>query len=640
MNGKTSHYTYDLKDRVVLTKDGLGQETGIQYDAVGQVVQITHPAQSTQYDWDDAGRLVKETTKTQAGTTTLQMQYDGLNRVVQKQVTHQGAGASTVTSPLQTTRYLYDSAGRTTAISQTIGAIPSANNTLVTRYEWDTRGRLVSKHLPRPWLASSSGSAATIDFFASSNAGISQLYSYDLLDQLTQIQYRQTTSSTSNASAGNLIDQIDYTYDKAGQRTGRKQQNGQAQPETPMQAQYNQANRLTQLTLYPNTAQAKTYLLDYDLEGNLTKKQNSTDTACTQDCTEYIWDANNRLAQLKINGQTTAVYSYDAQGRRVEASINTVVNGNPQTNTVQYIYEGNQAVGDVRNGQLSHSLLTGLFIDEHLARTAIATNGQVQSQAQLTDALGSVIALAKAQTSGINTSYSYSPYGQTQATSEDSTNNQQYTGREAGIEGEAGLYYYRARYYDPVLKRFISEDPIGLSGGWNVYQYVYADPVRLADPDGLSGKIPPNFGKGKPLPPSGQLPRNAKNDRNAKEEFFSNDSWKCLFLPCEALIENYKSTYCVRSECVACDGSIFITGPEANFSSAYNPATTTCICKKWGFRPEYQGGPPPGLTPPGRWINFGNIYEKKYFAVCNWGSFVVGWFYYWGANRVCRSRFL
>jgi hypothetical protein len=46
-----------------------------------------------------------------------------------------------------------------------------------------------------------------------------------------------------------------YTYDKAGQRISRKQQNGQALPETPMQAQYNQANRLTQLTLYPNTPQ-------------------------------------------------------------------------------------------------------------------------------------------------------------------------------------------------------------------------------------------------------------------------------------------------------------------------------------------------------------------------------------------------
>ena len=74
------------------------------------------------------------------------------------------------------------------------------------------------------------------------------------------------------------------------------------------------------------------------------------------------------------------------------------------------------AVVEVRNGQLSHSLLTGLFIDEHLARTAIATNGQTQSQAQLTDVLGSVIALANAQTLSINTSYSYSPYGQTQAT--------------------------------------------------------------------------------------------------------------------------------------------------------------------------------------------------------------------------------
>ena len=187
-NGKSSHYTYDLKDRVVKVKDGQDQETTIQYDAVGQVVQITHPSQSTQYDWDEAGRLVKETTKTQAGTTTLQMQFDGLNRPIQKQVTHQGAGASTVASPLQTTRYLYDNAGRTSAISQTIGANANANNTLVTRYEWDARGRLIAKHLPRPMQATAAQSgASSTDYFAASNAGITKLYSHDFIDQHTHL---------------------------------------------------------------------------------------------------------------------------------------------------------------------------------------------------------------------------------------------------------------------------------------------------------------------------------------------------------------------------------------------------------------------------------------------------------------------
>ena len=47
------------------------------------------------------------------------------------------------------------------------------------------------------------------------------------------------------------------------------------------------------------------------------------------------------------------------------------------------------------------------------------------------------------------------------------------------------MYFYRARYYDPVLKRFISSDPIGLAGGPNEYQYVGGSPNSHADPLGL-----------------------------------------------------------------------------------------------------------------------------------------------------------
>src|SRR5207247_2058106 len=49
-----------------------------------------------------------------------------------------------------------------------------------------------------------------------------------------------------------------------------------------------------------------------------------------------------------------------------------------------------------------------------------------------------------------------------------------------------GLKYYRARYYHPVLQRFISEDPIAFHGGdTNLYGYVRNSPLRLIDPSGL-----------------------------------------------------------------------------------------------------------------------------------------------------------
>jgi RHS repeat-associated protein len=77
--------------------------------------------------------------------------------------------------------------------------------------------------------------------------------------------------------------------------------------------------------------------------------------------------------------------------------------------------------------------------------------------------------------------YAYEPYGEVASTGS-SDNPYQYTGRE---KDGSGLYYYRARYYSPTLKRFISEDPIGLEGGLNSYAYVNGRPVEYTDPLGL-----------------------------------------------------------------------------------------------------------------------------------------------------------
>ena len=84
-----------------------------------------------------------------------------------------------------------------------------------------------------------------------------------------------------------------------------------------------------------------------------------------------------------------------------------------------------------------------------------------------------------------------------------------YTGRE--FDAETGLYYYRAKYYDPATGRFLSEDPIGfLNGDRNLYVYVGNQPTAKTDPSGLQSLDPsgkPVCNKPKPAPkPEPPLP--------------------------------------------------------------------------------------------------------------------------------------
>jgi len=77
----------------------------------------------------------------------------------------------------------------------------------------------------------------------------------------------------------------------------------------------------------------------------------------------------------------------------------------------------------------------------------------------------------------------YDSFGKLTSASGTILNSYRFTGRE--LDSETGLYYYRARYYDPNVGRFISEDPIGFDGGANFYRYVDNRPNRFSDPFGL-----------------------------------------------------------------------------------------------------------------------------------------------------------
>ncbi|MCL5281599.1 MAG: hypothetical protein M1376_17005, partial [Planctomycetes bacterium] len=98
------------------------------------------------------------------------------------------------------------------------------------------------------------------------------------------------------------------------------------------------------------------------------------------------------------------------------------------------------------------------------------------------DGLGSVVGLTNASGNTVEV-YEYDVYGRVGATDANHPNRIMFTGRE--YDKETGLYYYRARYYNPQIGRFLQTDPVGYGAGMNLYRYCANNPLNLTDPSGL-----------------------------------------------------------------------------------------------------------------------------------------------------------
>ena len=98
------------------------------------------------------------------------------------------------------------------------------------------------------------------------------------------------------------------------------------------------------------------------------------------------------------------------------------------------------------------------------------------------DGLGSVRELMQNQ--AVKKSYDYYAFGEVfSETGTQVTNRYKFTGRE--WDEESLTYYYRARYDNPYIGRFLSADPMGYDAGINLYTYVHNNPINYIDHYGL-----------------------------------------------------------------------------------------------------------------------------------------------------------
>jgi len=449
-NNHITQYTYNNMDRLATRKDPLLNQESYQYDGNGNLTQFTdRRGKVATYNYDGLNRRTFAGFGTVSGPppsyeSTVNYSYGnvtcGTLQCYTMTATDSITGAITrmddaldrlasETTPQGTVGYTYDVAGRRSSLT-----VPGQ---AVANYTFDNANRLTQIVQGSTTVSFSYDNSNRRTTLTLPN-GITTNYSYDNASQLTGLTY---------ANGSNTLGSSIYSYDLAGRRVSVG--GSYAQTSLPLAISGTAYNANNQLTTWGTAS------LFYDLNGNMTSDGTHS----------YTWDARNRLNQ--IDSGTTASFTYDPLGRRV--SKNTL------GTTTSFLYDGANAVQEVIGGtNTANSLMGG--IDEVFQRTD--SSG---ARSFLADALGSSIALTDS-TGTIQTQYSFDPFGSTTSSGASTTNSYAYTGRELDA---TGLYFNRARYYNPTLQRFISEDPTDFLGGINLYAYAGNNPVSFRDSMGL-----------------------------------------------------------------------------------------------------------------------------------------------------------
>ncbi|GEB65063.1 type IV secretion protein Rhs [Sinomonas atrocyanea] len=471
--GHTTSYAYDSLNRVITSTDPLNRATTYGYDTAGHRTTLTDPSgRTTTTAYDAAGRKTGTTysdgttppetftytptgleATTADGTGTTTSTYDSLGRLTGQ-----------TNSNGQTAAYTYDLAGHLTAI-----AYP--NGKTITR-AYDDAGRLTAI---TDWNGHTTAFAPDADGNTTSTAyanGVTAAASFDAAGRITGI----TDTGPGNTALGSFT----YTRDTAGNITGETNTGGQT------------GYTYTSLNQLKGTASGA---YTYDPTGNPTTLANGA---------TLTYDTASQPATFTVNGNQTSL-TYDAQGNRAsgpgpngttasytwdEASRLTDATGSSATYSADGLRSSRTPAGGdtaryawdmhgIMPLMLTDGTVSYLYDDSGNPLEQIDPEGtalyfqhdRYGSTRLLTDAAGNAAA-----------SYTYDPYGNLIKKTGAADTALRWNGQAQDLE--TGLYYLRARYYDPETAQFLSRDPLE-SVTAQPYQYGQNDPLNQADRTGL-----------------------------------------------------------------------------------------------------------------------------------------------------------
>jgi RHS repeat-associated protein len=449
-NSKTYSYGYDVLGRRTGVNRPNGVTTSYEYDAGSRLTALTHSKgaqvlEKHDYTYDANGNIVKYV-RGKGTSQPVVVKPCGKNGKgqIRKIVGYLADKAET----LERT-YTHDALDRVTSVNG-LGMVPSASKfkhpgqKLAAAQMIELAKRMSNPNAKQELLRNAQKLGAVLPesaswtFDANGNIAsktiqlpgqtVSKAMTYDEADRLTQMVTTRT---------GRREDDHDHDRDDDDDDHDGHGRHGHVPAVGP-----------------------QTVTLNYDENGNLV----SDSTGRT-----FTWNAQDQLTRLQTPNLSTD-FRYDPQGRRIRLERGSTLK--------TYFYQGLDLLSDG-----SSKFLHGAGIDQPLQ-----LDGPTGSQSYLQDHLGSTSQLLDSTTALSKARLDYKSYGKLEGdiANPQPANPFTYTGRE---DDGTGLMYYRARYYDPELEVFISQDPLG-----DAQRYVGGNPMELVDPLGLKGSLQINMG--------------------------------------------------------------------------------------------------------------------------------------------------